>query len=256
MLTLLLSVLVGVVLGLLGGGGSILTVPILLSAAKLPEREAIASSLFVVGVTSAAAVIGHARRGNVDWRTGLLFASAGAAGAFAGGRASELVPASWLILGFVAMMIGTGVAMLRGRGDGAEGRTPAVPTVLVTGAVLGFVTGLVGAGGGFVVVPALVLVGGLPMKKAVGTSLVVITLQTLAGFVGHAAHVSLDWPLTLAVTLAAVFGSGIGGLLSSRVPASALRRGFGVFVLGMAVWMTWQQAHAPEVPASAEVREH
>lgn len=241
MLTLLLSVLVGVVLGLLGGGGSVLTLPILLYAANVPEREAIAGSLFVVAVTSAAGVIGHARRGNVQWRTGLTFAAAGAAGAFVGGRLSEQVPASWLIGGFLVMMAGTGVAMLRPRGDASEVRPPSIPTLVLTGAIIGLVTGMVGAGGGFVIVPALVLVGGLPMKQAVGTSLLVITAQTLAGFAGHAAHVELDWSLLVKVTAAAVFGAFAGTRLSARVPAAMLRRGFGVFVLAMAAYMAWER---------------
>ncbi len=238
---LALSVLVGVSLGLLGGGGSILTVPILLYVVGQEDKVAIATSLLVVGITSMAAVISHARQGNVDWRTGLLFAASGATGAFLGGFGSEAVAGVWLVRGFIGMMLGTAIAMIRGRRDDAPTGQFAAPKVLVTGFVLGALTGLVGAGGGFVIVPALVLVGGLPMKRAVGTSLVVISVQTLAGFVGHATHVSIDVPVAAGVTLAAVAGSFFGGALAARVPAPLLRRAFGVFVLLMATYMVWKQ---------------
>lgn len=238
---LLLSVLVGVALGMLGGGGSILTLPILLYVLGMEEKVAIATSLLVVGITSIAAVISHARAGNVDWRTAAAFAAAGATGAFLGGLGSELVPGAWLVRGFLLMMVGTGVAMLRGRRDVEATTAFSLPKALVTGVTIGAVTGLVGAGGGFVIVPALVLVGGLPMKRAVGTSLVVIAVQTLSGFVGHAMHVPVDYGTAGAVTVAAVLGSVGGGALAAKVPAPALRKGFGIFVLAMAAYMAMRQ---------------
>jgi uncharacterized membrane protein YfcA len=144
---------------------------------------------------------------------------------------------------FAAMMVATAIAMLRGRRSppGPSGRASpelAVGKVLVEGGVVGLVTGLVGAGGGFLVVPALVLLGGLPMELAVGTSLVVITMKSFAGLAGHLGHVDVDWPITLAVTAAAVLGSVAGGRLAGRIPGDVLRRGFGWFVLAMAVLVT------------------
>lgn len=241
---LLLSVLVGLSLGLLGGGGSILTVPILLYAVGLEEKAAIATSLLVVGITSAVAAVAHARRGNVDWRTGLVFAAAGASGAFLGGLVADAVAGPWLIRGFIVMMLGTAFAMIRGRREEAAVGTFAIPKVLATGAGLGLLTGMVGAGGGFVIVPALVLVGGLPMRRAVGTSLVVIAVQSLAGFAGHATHVAVDVRLAAEVTGAAVVGSLFGGAFAAKVPATVLRRGFGVFVLLMAAFMAARQGGA------------
>lgn len=242
-LALFLSVLVGVALGLLGGGGSILTLPILLYAVGMEEKSAIATSLLVVAATSAAALVPHARAGNVDWRTGGWFAAAGAVGAFLGGVLAEYIPGSWLVWGFLVMMVGTGIAMLRSRGPSEAATRPALPVakILLDGLVVGVVTGLVGAGGGFLVVPALALLGGLPMRRAVGTSLMVIAIKSTFGFFGHALHVPVDYGLAAAIVVAAVGGSILGGALTARVPATMLRQGFGAFVLMMAVWMGYQQ---------------
>jgi uncharacterized membrane protein YfcA len=240
-LAVALSVLIGVALGLLGGGGSILTTPILLYAMHLPAKEAIATSLVVVGTTSAAAVISHARAGNVEWKTGLVFGGAGMAGAFGGGLIAGYIPDQVLLLLFAAMMLATSVAMFRGRKEGGETRAQAVWKIVLDGLVVGVVTGLVGAGGGFLVVPALTLLGGLPMRKAVGTSLLVITLKSFAGYAGHAAHVDIDFELAATVSAAAVVGSVFGGLLAQRIPPEALRKGFAGFVLVMAVFVISQQ---------------
>jgi hypothetical protein len=233
---LALALLVGVSLGMLGGGGSILTVPILTYVVGMETKSAIAASLFVVGVTSATGAIAHAHAGRIQWRTGLVFGAAGMAGAFAGGRVAAYLPGGVLMAAFAAMMIATAIAMLRGRrlaSTAVPGSLP-VAKVLVEGAVVGIVTGVVGAGGGFLVVPALVLLGGLPMPVAVGTSLVVITMKSFAGLAGHLAHAAVDWPITLAITAVAVAGSVAGGRLGGRIDADHLRRGFAVLVLAMA----------------------
>ena len=252
-LTIALAVVVGLTLGLLGGGGSILMVPLLAYVAGMEPKEAIAASLVVVGVTAAVSVIGHARAGRVRWRTGLLFGLAGMAGAFAGGLIGGHLPGPLLMAGFALMMIATAVAMLRGqkKSGGAEPhREMPVGRVLLDGVVVGLVTGLVGAGGGFLVVPALVLLGGLPMGIAVGTSLLVIAMKSFAGLAGYLATVPVDWALTGAVTAAAVAGSLVGERLVSRIPADALRRGFGWFVLGMGAFVLVQQApEGVRVPA-------
>jgi len=240
-LAVALSVLIGVVLGLLGGGGSILTTPILLYAMHLPAKEAIATSLVVVGTTSAAAVIAHARAGNVEWRTGLIFGGAGMAGAYAGGLFAGYIPDQVLLVLFAAMMLATAAAMFRGRKEGAAPRAQAPWKVVLLGLAVGSVTGLLGAGGGFVVVPALTLFGGLPMRKAVGTSLLVITLNTFAGYLGHASHVAIDPGLAASVSAAAVVGSVLGGRYAQRIAPEALRRGFAGFVLVMSVVVLSQQ---------------
>ena len=246
-LTVGLAVLIGVSLGLLGGGGSILAVPLLVYVAGLPAKEAIATSLLVVGATSAVGVLPHARAGRVRWRTGLIFGFAGMTGAYAGGRLAEFIPAAFLLTGFALMMLATAIAMIRGRRS-AEGKP--VPhelpvfRVIIDGVVVGLVTGLVGAGGGFLVVPALALLGGLPMPIAVGTSLVVIAMKSFAGLAGYLSSVHINWGLAAAVTAAAIVGSFAGGRLAGRVPAELLRKSFGWFVVVMGVFVLAQQLPA------------
>ncbi|WP_367325773.1 sulfite exporter TauE/SafE family protein [Streptomyces sp. HUAS ZL42] len=237
------SLLIGVSLGVLGGGGSILTVPILVYLAGMETKEAIATSLFVVGVTSAAGVVSHARAGRVRWRTGLLFGLAGMTGAYAGGRLAEFVPGSVLLIAFALMMIATAVAMIRGRRQQPKKVHHELPVlhVLLDGIVVGLVTGLVGAGGGFLVVPALALLGGLPMTVAVGTSLLVIAMKSFAGLAGYLASVHIDWGFAALVTATAVVGSLLGGLLAGRIPQDALRKSFGWFVAVMGIFVLGQQ---------------
>lgn len=244
----LLATLVGLSLGLLGGGGSILTVPLLTYVAGMDAKEAIAASLFVVGTTSVVSTIAHARRGNVQWRTGLIFGVASMVGAFLGGLLGGFIPSTILMVAFALMMLATATAMLRGRKKKADtGEKKALPLgkILAEGLAVGLVTGLVGAGGGFLVVPALALLGGLPMPIAVGTSLLVISMKSFAGLAGYMTSVSLDWPLVLAVTAAALVGALIGARLTSVVPEQALRKGFGVFVLVMGVFILYQELPAP-----------
>ncbi|WAZ26652.1 sulfite exporter TauE/SafE family protein [Streptomyces cinnabarinus] len=237
------SLLIGVSLGILGGGGSILTVPILIYLAGMETKEAIATSLFVVGVTSAAGVVSHARAGRVRWRTGLLFGLAGMTGAYAGGRLAGFIPGTVLLIAFALMMIATAVAMIRGRRKASTKAHHELPVlhVLLDGIVVGLVTGLVGAGGGFLVVPALALLGGLAMTVAVGTSLLVISMKSFAGLAGYLTTVHIDWGFASVVTAAAVVGSLLGGLLAGRIPQDALRKSFGWFVAVMGVFVLGQQ---------------
>ena len=246
--TLLLSVVIGLSLGLLGGGGSILTVPTLTYVAGLDAKEAIAASLFVVGATSAASSIAHARKGRVKWRTGLVFGAAGMGGAFAGGLLGGHIPGTILMIAFALMMVATSLAMIRGRKNKtAATHNSELPVfkVIIEGLIVGLVTGLVGAGGGFLVVPALALLGGLSMPVAVGTSLVVIAMKSFAGLGGYLTTVSLDWGLVAGVTATAIVGSVIGSRLAGRIPEAALRKGFGIFVLAMGVFVLVQELPAP-----------
>jgi len=254
-LAIALSLLIGVSLGLLGGGGSILTTPILVYALGVEPKTAIASSLLVVGVTSLAALGQHARDGNVDWRVGLVFGAAGMLGAYAGGVVAGFLSATVLLVLFAAMMLATSVAMFRGRSAAAPVTRPAGWMIVLDGLVVGAVTGLVGAGGGFLVVPALTLLGGLPMRRAVGTSLLVIALKSFAGYAGHAGHVQIDPYLVGVVAASAVVGSLVGGRLGSLVSPDALRRGFAGFVLVMALFVLGKELMpAPEPVSTAEVR--
>jgi uncharacterized membrane protein YfcA len=244
-LTIALAVLVGVSLGLLGGGGSILTVPLLAYVAGLDTKEAIATSLLVVGVTSAVGAVSHTLAGRVRWRTGLMFGTAGMVGAYAGGLLAHYVPGTVLLIGFAVIMIATAVAMVRGRRD-SETNSPValpVPKIVVLGLTVGLVTGLVGAGGGFLVVPALALLGGLSMPVAVGTALVVIAMNSFAGLAGHLATAHVDWPLAAAVTAAALIGTLVGARVTACVNPAALRKAFGWFVLAMASVILGEEVH-------------
>jgi uncharacterized protein len=234
--TLVAAVAIGLLLGLLGGGGSILTVPVLVYLAGQQAPAAIASSLFVVAVTSAAALIPHARAGRVRWRIGLIFGTAGPVGAYAGGRLAAHLPETLLLAGFGLLMAAAAVTMIRScrRPPRPTPGTQRLPVLLLLAAGAGMITGMVGAGGGFIIVPILVLLGGLSMAGAVGTSLLVITLQAGAGLAGHLPHATIDWPLTLAVTALAIAGSLAGSRLAGRIPAQLLRTGFGWFLVAMA----------------------
>ncbi|MFB8406732.1 sulfite exporter TauE/SafE family protein [Streptomyces sp. NPDC055912] len=244
------SLLIGVSLGVLGGGGSILTVPILVYLAGQGTKEAVATSLFVVGVTGLAALVPHARARRVRWRTGLLFGAFSMAGAYGGGRLAEYVPGTVLLVGFAVMMLATAAAMLRRpRGGALHGLRAAPPEkgrrglagLAAKGLAVGAVTGLVGSGGGFLVIPALAVLGGLPMGLAVGTSLLVIAMNSFAGLAGHLAGVTIDWGLALTVTGAAVIGSTVGARLAGRIAQDTLRAAFGWFVVLMGVLVLAQQ---------------
>ncbi|MEU3744269.1 MULTISPECIES: sulfite exporter TauE/SafE family protein [Streptomyces] len=244
-LVLVASVLIGVSLGILGGGGSILTVPILVYLAGQDTKEAIATSLFVVGVTSLVGLVPHARAGRVRWRTGLIFGAVSMIGAYGGGRLAEYIPGTVLLVTFALMMLATAAAMLR-KSRKAKAAKPAhaelpVKHVIVEGLVVGAVTGLVGSGGGFLVVPALALLGGLPMSVAVGTSLLVIAMKSFSGLAGHLADIQIDWNLALMVTAAAVVGSLVGSRFAGRIPQDTLRKAFGWFVVVMGVFVLGRQ---------------
>jgi uncharacterized membrane protein YfcA len=246
-LTIALAVLVGVTLGLLGGGGSILTVPLLAYVAGMDAKQAIATSLLVVGVTSAVGAVSHARAGRVQWRTGLVFGAAGMAGAYAGGLLARFIPGTVLLIGFAVLMIATAVAMLRGRRSTSTSDRPhsmAVRKIMLEGLVVGLVTGLIGAGGGFLIVPALALLGGLTMPVAVGTSLMVIAMNSFTGFAGYLASVQIDWAVAGAVTAAALVGGLIGARLTAMVNPDALRKAFGWSVLAMSSVILGQEIHA------------
>lgn len=241
-LGLVLSLAIGVSLGLLGGGGSILTVPILVYAMGLEGKQAIATSLLVVGVTSAAAMIPHARGRRVDFRVGVTFGAASMAGAFFGGRFAHVLPSSVLLVGFAVMMLVTGLAMLRGR-PASVARAPRMRwgRVLGVGVLIGIVTGLIGAGGGFVIVPALALLCGLTMPRAIATSLFVIAMNSLAGFAGYIGSIRIDLRLAAFVTITAVIGSVLGGSLAGRAKPETLRGAFAWLVLAMSVYMLARQ---------------
>lgn len=245
-----LTGLVGVSLGLFGGGGSLLTLPILVYAAGIPVRQAIPLSLLVVGGTSAAALLTHGRIAQVRWRTGALFGIAGMAGAYLGGRTASFVPEVVLLVGFALIMIAAAIAMLRrssanARDTAGRAGDVRIGLALVLGSAIGFMAGLAGAGGGFLIMPALALVGGLEIRSAISTSLFVIAMQSLAGFSGHSHDLGPYWSFGMLAMSTAIAGSLVGSRLCATLSQSQLRRGFAVFVGAVGVSMlAMQVAHA------------
>lgn len=241
----ILSFVIGVFLGMLGGGGAILTLPMLVYVAGIDPKAAIATSLFVVGSTSLVGAAINARAKTVAWKVGVAFGAAAMGGAFAGGRLASFVPATVLLVVFAVMMLVTATAMLKGRAEPSTARQVrpfGLALALALGAGVGLVSGLVGAGGGFLIVPALTIFGGLAMREAIGTSLFVIALQSFAGFAGHASHVALDWRLIAIVTAAALVGTVVGAFAGKKVPADILRRGFAWLVVAMGLFVIGKQA--------------
>lgn len=227
---LALAALLGLSLGLLGGGGSILALPVLVYVAGQEPASAVATSLAVVGATSLIAALDHARVGRVDSGAALGFGLTGVVGALVGAQLTPLVPPRTLLLVFALLMLLVGSLMLRpGRGPIPGRRHPlGVP---LAGLGVGLLTGFLGVGGGFLIVPALVLLARLEMPVAVGTSLLVIAVNAAAGLVGHLGREPPPLGLTAAFTLVASGGALLGSRLAGRVPALRLRRGFAALVI-------------------------
>lgn len=233
-----LALLIGITLGALGGGGSILMLPTLVYALHVDPKSAIPISLVVVGSSSALAAIPYARRSLVDWRRAAVFGPAAMAGAFGGGHLAHWVPSSILLLSFGLMMLVTSVSMIRGRtATAAAPRKVRVGTLIALGIGVGIASGLVGAGGGFLIVPALTLLAGLPMPRAVGTSLAIIALQSFAGSAGHLAHTPIHAPLTVTLVAAASLGSVVGTMIAAKIEPTTLRKLFGGLVLATALFV-------------------
>lgn len=251
-LGLALAALIGLSLGLLGGGGSILTVPILVYVLGFEAKEAIAASLVVVGATSLFGALGHWRAGRVRPRTALAFGLVAMLGAFAGARLAGLLSGTLQLAVFAVVMLAAAVSMFRGRAEGDESAPPRpLPLIVLAGLAVGVLTGVVGVGGGFLIVPALVLLARLPMKQAVGTSLVVIAMNSAAGFTGYLGRVPIRWGFLLAFTAVAILGILLGTRLVRHVSADALRRAFAVFLLVMGAFILYKN-RAALLPSAGE----
>ncbi len=244
------ALLVGLVLGLLGSGGSILTVPVLVYLVGEPSKLAIAESLGIVALISLVGAIPLALRGRVSWRTVGWFGGPGIVGAYVGASLSQLMSGAVQLAIFAVVMLGAAVLMFR--------RTPselvdapdrAFWKVMVDGLGVGVLTGLVGVGGGFLIVPALVVLGGLSMHLAVGTSLAIIALKSVSGFVKYldvmeAAGLSIHWDLVLVFSGIGIVGSFVGGRLGAYVPQARLKRGFAIFLVLMGIVILGQNVVA------------
>ena len=237
-LALAAGAVIGLALGALGGGGSVLAVPALIYLLGFSPVGATTASLVIVTLTSVTALVAHARDGNVRWRTGLLFAAAGIGPAMLGGALSARVPAAVLTAAFAVVAGAAALRMLRS-GPAVEGTVPPRPVrAAAAGAGLGAVTGVLGVGGGFLAVPALVSVLGMRMRYAVGTSLLVITVNSLAALATRAGTVEgLDWAVVGPFVGAAILGAWDGKRLAAKVSGHSLQRIFALVLLAVAAFM-------------------
>ena len=253
-----LAALIGLSLGLLGGGGSILTVPIFVYVLGFGARESIAMSLAVVGAVSLFGAVGHWRAGNVNLRVAGIFGAVAMAGTYVGARLAVYFSGGAQLTLFAVVMLAAAVFMF---GDGrsipvrpeasATGTDVAFGLILLEGLAVGILTGLVGVGGGFLIVPALVILGKVPMKQAVGTSLLVIAMKSAAGFVGYLGQVEVAWGFMTLFTGVAVAGILVGTWWVRFVPQHTLQRAFAVFLVLMGGFILYQNrgvVHLGESP--------
>ncbi|MEY4336079.1 MAG: hypothetical protein RLZZ45_998 [Bacteroidota bacterium] len=250
----LASLIIGLSLGLIGGGGSILTVPVLVYLFGIDPVLATAYSLFIVGSTSLIGALPKYKNGEINIKTAIIFGIPSILAVYA--TRAFIVPAipstiinlgSWtltkpllMMMIFAVLMVFASVSMIRSKDNKKQDQGPQVfnyPMILLEGAIVGILTGLVGAGGGFLIIPALVLFSKLPMKQAIGTSLLIIAAKSLIGFTGDLGKQTMDWTLLLSVTALAIVGIFFGNALSKKVSAESLKKGFGWFVLLMGIYI-------------------
>lgn len=240
------AVAIGLSLGLLGSGGSIITVPVLVYLVGQPEKIAIAGSLGVVGAIALIGALQNAARGRIDWRSVLWFGLPGMAGTWGGAWLSGLVSGAVQLAVFAVVMLAAAVMMFRRKAyePPAGGARPIVK-VVADGLAVGALTGFVGVGGGFLILPALVLLGGLGMHTAIGTSLAIISLNAFTGFFKHlqllgAQDLALDWAILATFVVLGGAGSIGGNYFANRVPQTTLRRLFAVFLVLMALLILYE----------------
>lgn len=243
---LALGALIGVLLGLLGGGGSILAVPTLVYGMNLGVQEAIPMSLVVVATASAVGVLPKIRARQIRWRMAGIFAVAGIPGSIVGSALSRHLPDSALLIGFAVVMVVAGIRMLADQsntGTACEVRAGQVnwrrcaPRSLGAGLAVGLLTGLFGVGGGFLIIPALVVVLGVEMSTAIGTSLLIIVANSIAGLFSHLNGVSLDWSITAAFVGAAMLASLVAGYFGTKIDTARLQRWFAYLVFAVAAYV-------------------
>lgn len=242
-LDVFLGLITGTLLGLLGGGGSILAVPILVYVLGLQAKAAIGTSLVIVGLASFFAVLPHWRRSYVLLRIALLFGASGAIGSYLGGVLAGGIPDQIQLIMFASIMTLVGILMLTtGRNSEAfqQQHSHQLYIVLAAGLGAGLLTGLLGVGGGFIIVPALMLVLGLPMKQAVGTSLLVIAMNSLVGATAYASHISFEGSV-LPYAIGTIISAPVAGHFAHYIEQGKLKVGFALSLLLLSAWMLIKQ---------------
>jgi uncharacterized membrane protein YfcA len=251
----LLAVCIGITLGLIGGGGSILALPILKYVMGVETKSAVAMTLVIVGAVSLIGVIPHWLQGNVNFKTALLFSPAAMLGAYMGARIASLpiIDPTIQLICFAVMMLVAAFFMIRKSSRTSDNKQQddllnskhdsqyRLLMIPIEGLIVGIVTGFVGVGGGFMIIPALVLLGKTPMKEAVGTSLLIITFKSLAGFAGYFGQVPVDVNIMIIFTIAASLGTISGAYLTKFVKPKLLEKSFGYFVIAVAVYILVQR---------------
>jgi uncharacterized membrane protein YfcA len=239
-LALLGALAIGVSLGLLGSGGSIITVPILVFILQRPEKIAICESLAIVGSVALVGAIPYMFRRQIEWKSVLFFGLPGMLGACLGGCGCYYVTGTLQLILFALVMLIVASIMLSNRSifEKATFARQSIWVTVLEGFLVGCLTGLIGVGGGFLIVPSLVLLGNLSMTFAIGTSLVIIAMNALTGFIQQffilkALHLSIDWKIIVIVTIVGILGSLTGGVVGNRIPQMYLRKAFGLSILAM-----------------------
>lgn len=242
------AIAIGISLGLLGSGGSVLTVPVLIYLVGQDEKLAIAGSLFIVGCIAAAGSLQFIRARLIRWNTVAIFGLPGMAGTWLGALLAGQISGIAQLALFAVVMLVAAQLMLRPIDlENADTLTRASWKIAIDGLIVGVITGLVGVGGGFLIVPALVLLGGLSMHQAVATSLIIIALKSFSGFykyldVLEGQGLALDWQTLLLVTALGIVGSISGGRLAKRAPQEKLKKGFGYFLIAMGMFILIRSA--------------
>ncbi len=246
LLDLVLGFGIGLSLGLLGGGGSILTVPALVYLVGQTPQAAITTSLAIVGANSMLGASFHHHQGTLNWKVALVFGGAGMVIAYLAAGLSKLFSPAALLVAFAILMVLIGAMMILRReprrepsAQAPDGAAQRWPLVIAGGAGVGLLTGILGVGGGFLIVPTLVMLVGLPMGQAIGTSLVIIAANSVAGLLGHLSAGRFDLTLTLIFVAAGLGGTWAGARLAGRLPATRLRQGFAVFVIVLALFLLY-----------------
>jgi len=242
------ALFVGLSLGLMGSGGSILTVPVLIYLAGEQEKVAIAESLGIVGAVSLAGFVPYAFKKQVHWESVILFGLPGMAGTYVGAMIAGYVSGTFQLMLFALVMLIAAVMMFRDKKEiDKSGEVDVQHTwwkIVLEGLAIGVLTGLVGVGGGFLIVPALVLLGGLPMHLAIGTSLIIIAMKSFSGFFKYIdvlenLNLSMNWDLVLIFSLIGATGSFVGKTVGSKISNKGLKQGFAVFLVVMGSYMIY-----------------